>query len=115
MTRRWVASGRLPVRKEPVGINQRTRLVRASDVARIRPIVDPTAAITDDIHRLDLLSIPRQQAQIQQDHRQLMELVQTIEEIVHQARSGLEQLTMDLTPALLLGRVGVSAVRDTEA
>src|SRR5436309_8651119 len=96
MTRRWVTSGRIPVRKEPVGINQRTRLVRASDVARIRPIVDPTAAITDDIHRLDLLSIPRQQAQIQQDHRQLMELVQTIEEIVHQARSGLEQLTMDL-------------------
>ena len=96
MTRRWVASGRLPVRKEPVGINQRTRLVRASDVARIRPIVDPTAAITDDIHRLDLLSIPRQQAQIQQDHRQLMELVQAIEEILHQARSGLEQLTMDL-------------------
>ncbi|MFL5592072.1 MAG: hypothetical protein ACJ8DI_31080 [Ktedonobacteraceae bacterium] len=96
MTRRWVTSGRLPVRKEPVGINQRTRLVRASDVARIRPIVDPTAAITDDIHKLDLLSIPRQQAQIQQDHRQLMELVQAIEEIVHQARSGLEQLTMDL-------------------
>lgn len=96
MTRRWVASGRLPVRKEPAGINQRTRLVRASDVARIRPIVDPTAAITDDIHRLDLLSIPRQQAQIQQDHRQLMELVQGIEESAHQTRSGLEQLTRDL-------------------
>jgi hypothetical protein len=71
MARRWVSSGRLPVKKEPVGINQRTKLVRASDVARIRPIIDPSAAITDEVRKLDLASIPRQQAQIIQDHQQL--------------------------------------------
>jgi chromosome segregation ATPase len=79
MVRRWVSAGRLPVRKEPAGINQRTRLVRASDVAQIRPIVDPTAAITDDIHKLDLLSIPRQQEQIVRDQRLLTEQIQGIQ------------------------------------
>ncbi len=35
MTRRWVTSGRLKVKKEPVGVPPRTRLVRLSDVAKI--------------------------------------------------------------------------------
>jgi chromosome segregation ATPase len=78
MVRRWVAAGRLPVRKEPVGINQRTRLVRASDVSRLRPIVDPTAAITDEIHKLDLLSIPRQQTHILQEHQRLLAQIQEV-------------------------------------
>lgn len=82
MARRWVSSGRLPVKREPAGINQRTRLVRASDVARIRPIVDPTAAITDDIHKLDLLSIPRQHMQLEQEHGRLREMVQSVQQIV---------------------------------
>ncbi len=68
MARRWVTSGRLKVKKEPVGVPPRTRLVRMSDVASIRPIVDPTAAITDDVRKLDLPSIPRQQVQIMEDH-----------------------------------------------
>src|SRR5438552_231692 len=95
MVRRWVATGRLPTRQEPVGINQRTRLVRLSDVGRIRPIIDPTAAITDEIHKLDLLSIPRQQAQIMQDHQHVLELVQgmrqEIEDLIHQTRLSLEE------------------------
>jgi chromosome segregation ATPase len=98
MVRRWVASGRLPIRKEPVGINQRTRLVRASDVARLRPIIDPTAAITGELHKLDLLSIPRQQAQIMHDHQRLSELAQqmrqSLEEHIHQTRAALEESTM---------------------
>ncbi len=74
MTRRWVTSGRLPVKKEPVGVPPRTRLVRMSDVAAIRPIVDPTAAITGEVRKLDLASIPRQQLQIMEDHQRLTKL-----------------------------------------
>jgi hypothetical protein len=100
MVRRWVATGRLPIKKEPVGINQRTRLVRLSDVGRIRPIIDPTAAITDDIHKLDLLSIPRQQAQIMHDHQRLLEQVeemgQSIGNHMHQTRAALEQGAREL-------------------
>ncbi len=100
MVRRWVATGRLPVRKEPVGINQRTRLVRASDVSLIRPIVDPTAAITDDIHKLDLLSIPRQQEQIMHEQQNLLKLTlgarQALEEHVHQTQRAFEQSAAEL-------------------
>src|SRR3989442_5618866 len=76
MARRWVTSGRIPVKKEPVGVPPRTRLVRLSDVAKIRPIVDPTAAITGDVRKLDLPSIPRQQLQIMEDHRRLTKQMQ---------------------------------------
>lgn len=72
MTRRWVTSGRLKVKKEAVGIPPRTRLVRLSDVAAIRPIVDPTAAITGEVRKLDLPSIPRQQLQIMEEHHHLL-------------------------------------------
>ena len=95
MVRRWVATGRLPTKQEPVGINQRTRLVRLSDVGRLRPIIDPTAAITDEIHKLDLLSIPRQQAQIVHAHQHLLELVQEmrqeIEAQIHHTRQSFEK------------------------
>ena len=64
--------GRLKVKKEAVGIPPRTRLVRLSDVAAIRPIVDPTAAITGEVRKLDLPSIPRQQLQIMEDHQKLL-------------------------------------------
>jgi hypothetical protein len=100
MVRRWVTTGRLPIKREPTGINQRTRLVRASDVASIRPIVDPTAAITDEIHKLDLLSIPRQHAQILQEHQRLLAMVQQgrqqMEEHLHHTRLALEQGAMEL-------------------
>ena len=95
MVRRWATTGRLPVKKEPVGINQRTRLVRASDVALIRPIIDPTAAITDDIHKLDLLSIPRQQEQIMHDHQRVLNIIQELQQQITdhalQTRIALEQ------------------------
>ena len=84
MVRRWVSSGRLPTKQEPVGINQRTRLVRASDVARLRPIVDPTAAITDQLHKLDLLSIPRQQLHLAQEQGRLLTMAQDVQQMVHQ-------------------------------
>jgi hypothetical protein len=100
MVRRWVTTGHLPVKQEPVGINQRTRLVRASDVAHLRPIIDPTAAITDEIHKFDLLSIPRQQAQILQEHQRLLAFVQEvrqrIEEHINQTRLALEQGAAEL-------------------
>lgn len=100
MTRRWVASGRLPVKKEPVGIPPRTRLVRLSDVAKIRPVVDPTAAITDNVRKLDLPSIPRQQLQIMEDHQRLTKLMQDVLEAVSQheatTHAALEQVTARL-------------------
>jgi chromosome segregation ATPase len=82
MARRWVTSGRLPVKKEVVGIPPRTRLVRLSDVAKIRPIVDPTAAITGEVRKLDLPSIPRQQQQIMADHERLLKETQALVETV---------------------------------
>jgi chromosome segregation ATPase len=97
MTRRWVTSGRLKVKKEPVGVPPRTRLVRLSDVAKIRPIVDPTAAITGEVRKLDLPSIPRQQLQIMEDHQRLTELMQEVLEAskqhVAETRTAFEQLT----------------------
>lgn len=97
MTRRWVTSGRLPVKKEPVGVPPRTRLVRMSDVAAIRPIIDPTAAITGEVRKLDLASIPRQQLQIMEDHQRLTKLMQDVLEAVSQheaaTHAALEQVT----------------------
>ena len=92
MARRWVNSGRLPVKRQPVGLNQQTRLVRLSDVAAIRPIIDPTAAISDEIHKLDLPSIPRQQAQIQQDHERLVHQVQEGQSVANELRTTLQEL-----------------------
>ena len=97
MTRRWVTSGRLKVKKEAVGIPPRTRLVRLSDVAAIRPIVDPTAAITGEVRKLDLPSIPRQQLQIMQDHQKLLTQITTFQETVEQTITDLgAQLRRDL-------------------
>lgn len=95
MARRWVTSGRLPVKKEPVGIPPRTRLVRMSDVAKIRPIVDPTAAITGDVRKLDLPSIPRQQQQIMQDYRRILgetvTLKLTVDQFTQETRASLQE------------------------
>ena len=100
MARRWVTSGRLKVKKDPVGVPPRTRLVRLSDVAKIRPIVDPTAAITGDVRKLDLPSIPRQQVQIMQDHERLTKQIELALEASKQheatTRDALEQLTARL-------------------
>ena len=100
MARRWVTSGRLKVKKEPVGVPPRTRLVRLSDVAKIRPIVDPTAAITGDVRKLDLPSIPRQQLQIIQDHERLTRQIERALEASKQheasTHTALEQVTARL-------------------
>lgn len=84
MARRWVTSGRLPVKKEAVGIPPRTRLVRISDVSKIRPVVDPTAAITGDVRKLDLPSIPRQQQQIMQDYQRILGETATLQLAINQ-------------------------------
>lgn len=70
--RRWISKGLLPVRRQNVGLNQRTRLVRASDLATLTPIIDPAGAITTERSRLDLTSIPAQQAQIKASQQTLL-------------------------------------------
>jgi chromosome segregation ATPase len=70
--RRAIARGALPVRRQRAGQNKRTRLVRASDLPGAGfPIIDESAAITTEIGKADILSIPRQQQRILQDHQQL--------------------------------------------
>jgi chromosome segregation ATPase len=93
MARRWVTSGRLKVKKDPVGVPPRTRLVRLSDVAQIRPIVDPTAAITGEVRKLDLASIPRQQLQIMEDHQQLLLAIAAL-------RSGVDEFSAEIRDRL---------------
>lgn len=107
MARRWVTSGRLPVKKEAVGIPPRTRLVRLSDVAAIRPIVDPTAAITGEVRKLDLPSIPRQQMQIMEDHQRLLAQTTALHETVQREMTELRdhlRLGLDTLEAHLHSR-----------
>jgi DNA repair exonuclease SbcCD ATPase subunit len=87
MARRWVTSGRLAIKPGDYGIPPRTRLVRLSDVAKIRPIVDPTAAVSDDTRKLDLPSIPRQQAQIMEEHQRLLIEIGTLQITIEQVKS----------------------------
>jgi len=82
--RRWIATGQLPVRRQAVGLNQRTRQVRASDLARLTPIIDPTAVITGEEGRLNLMSIPVEQAQLRAGQQQLQQHVATLREHVEQ-------------------------------
>jgi len=81
--RRWIASGMLPLRGDPAkvgqpgaprpsGLNKRTRYVRASDLEKLSPIVDPSAVIIGEEGRLDLPSIPAEQAAIKAAHQQLL-------------------------------------------
>src|SRR5712692_2064266 len=82
--RRWIATGRLPVRRHTVGLNQRTRQVRASDLAKLTPIIDPTAVITGEEGRLNLMSIPVEQAQLRAGQQQLQQHVATLREHIEQ-------------------------------
>ena len=81
--RRWIASGMLPLRGDPAkagqpgaprpsGLNKRTRYVRASDLEKLSPIVDPGAVIIGEEGRLDLPSIPVEQAAIKAAHQHLL-------------------------------------------
>src|SRR5579872_5287979 len=78
--RRWIAKGLLPVRRQNVGLNQRTRLVRASDLAKLTPIIDPAGAISTAQGRLDLTSIPAQQAQIKASQQELLAQLKSVQE-----------------------------------
>jgi hypothetical protein len=70
--RRAITAGRLPVRRQGAGDNKRTRFVRASDLPRANfPILDSTAAITSDIRKVDVLSLPLQQQKLAEEQRQL--------------------------------------------
>ncbi len=76
--RRWIAAGTLPVRRQRMGPNKRTRHVRASDLGALTPIIDPLAAITGAPANADLMSIPHQQAQLalaQQEYDQRLALI----------------------------------------
>jgi hypothetical protein len=86
----------LPVRRQRAGQNKRTRFVRASDLASAGfPIIDESAAITTEIGKVDVLSIPRQQQQIIQDHQALTlklgELQETLASSLQQVDAALHQ------------------------
>ncbi|MBA3826703.1 MAG: hypothetical protein H0X24_22750, partial [Ktedonobacterales bacterium] len=86
--RRWIAVGELPVRRQRMGLNKRTRHVRASDLAKITPIIDPSAAITGEVGNLDLTNIPHQQAQLMTKQQEMAlrcaEIEQTLATFVAQ-------------------------------
>lgn len=77
--RRWISKGLLPVRRQYVGLNQRTRLVRASDLAALTPIIDPAGAISTERGRLDLTSIPLQQAQITASQKEIKAQIEDVQ------------------------------------
>ena len=76
--RRWVAAGTLPVRNRPLGLNKRTRHVRASDLAKLSPIVDASATISGATAQIDLLSIPAQQAKMIAQNQQIQQQMQSL-------------------------------------
>lgn len=79
--RRAISRRVLPVRRQRAGQNKRTRFVRASDLPQAGfPIIDESAAITTEIGKVDILSIPRQQQRILQDHQQLMGRLEKMQE-----------------------------------
>ncbi len=79
--RRAISRRVLPVRRQRAGQNKRTRFVRASDLPKAGfPIIDESAAITTEIGKVDILSIPRQQQRILQDHQQLMGRLEAMQE-----------------------------------
>lgn len=99
--RRAITRGALPVRRQRAGQNKRTRFVRASDLPAVGfPIIDESAAITTEIGKADILSIPRQQQRIQQDHQILMarlqEIQETLEHFQASLRADLQQQTAEI-------------------
>lgn len=95
--RRAITRGALPVRKQRAGQNKRTRFVRAHDLATAGfPIIDESAAITTEVGKADILSIPRQQQHILQEHQRLMgsleEMQQSLAEYQARTLAGLQEL-----------------------
>jgi hypothetical protein len=80
--RRAIKRKVLPVRRQRAGQNKRTRLVRASDLAQAGfPIIDTSAAITTEVGKVDVLSIPRQQQQIMHEHQEFLTQLHELREI----------------------------------
>lgn len=103
--RTWVGQGLLPVHPERIGTNKRTRRVRVSDLARLTPIIDQSAAVTSEQGKLDLFSIPRQQQEILEAHQQLLtrveqvnrQLDQHISDLVRQQERSQETTQREIT------------------
>jgi hypothetical protein len=91
--RRWIAAGELAVRRQRMGLNKRTRHVRASDLARLTPIIDPMATITGAPANADLLSIPVQQARLLTTQQEQAERLTSLDDMV---ASLIMQRTSDL-------------------
>lgn len=98
--RRWISKGLLPVKRQNVGLNQRTRLVRASDLAALTPIIDPSAAISTDLGRLDLTSIPVQQAQIKASQQFITAQMENLNDYVNKETGTLQQQLLTQKTAL---------------
>src|SRR6266700_1570630 len=90
--RRWISKGLLPVRRQHVGLNQRTRLVRASDLAKLTPIIDPAGAISTERSKLDLTSIPVQQAQLKASQQELLVQLKDVQEFARQEGETLHRM-----------------------
>jgi len=88
--RRWVASGELPVRRYRVGLNKRTRQVRASDLANLTPIIDTSAMISGEEGQLNLINIPAEQAAIRAEHQQMLNEVAGLREALAEYRQAIE-------------------------
>ena len=87
MAHRWVTSGRLPIKGDPVtlqpdlvGNPPRTRQVRVSDVAMLHPLLYPEQSISPAIRTLDLQSIPLEIARITQENQELLTIYQQMGE-----------------------------------
>ncbi|HEY0752505.1 MAG TPA: hypothetical protein VGD98_00885 [Ktedonobacteraceae bacterium] len=92
--RRAITRKVLPVRRMRAGQNKRTRFVRSSDLAPAGfPIIDESAAITTQIGKLDILSIPQQQQQITRQHQELQAQMGEMQATLLQQR---EQIHADL-------------------
>jgi hypothetical protein len=119
--RRWIAKGQLPVRRRKVGLNQRTRQVRASDLMELTPIIDPAGAITSEEGRLDLKSIPVQQREIQAVQKQLFttvadihrELLVQITDLQQQAEQGAATMRETLAEHSHAHQQAVEQLRET--
>lgn len=102
--RRWISKGLLPVRRQHVGLNQRTRLVRASDLAALTPIIDPAGAISTERGKLDLTSIPMQQAQIKSSQQNILTQLEGLQHQLSELRittqRALEQQQMEQEKSL---------------
>ena len=119
--RRWISKGLLPVRRQHVGLNQRTRLVRASDLAALTPIIDPAGAISSERGKLDLTSIPVQQAQIKMSQQEILTRLEYLQGQLQelsratQQQFAEQQQKQQEAHAFLRNEIAKSAIRQQDA